>query len=96
MLQRIHETLFQDLDPNVYHPGSYKTERLVKQEEILNGDSVLYADPSTIDMSLSYLFRVESSCRRGIELEGPALESFSRFIARTTRSTPSWRAIRAR
>lgn len=81
MLQHIHATLFQDLNPNVCHPGLYKTERLVKQEEILNGDSVLYADPSMIDMSLSYLFREESSCGRGIELEGSTLESFSRFIA---------------
>ena len=52
MLSQIHGYLFQDLDPSVYHPGEFKTERMVKQEEILNGDSVLYADPLTYEMAL--------------------------------------------
>ena len=81
MLQHIHAKLFQDLDPEAYRPGTFKSERLVKQEEILNGDSVLYADPSMIDLSLSYLFREESAHGRGIELSGADLEDFCRFIA---------------
>lgn len=52
MLSFIHSYLFQDLDYCVYHPGEFKHERMVKQEEILNGDSVLYADPATYDMAL--------------------------------------------
>lgn len=61
MMSRIHAYLFQDLDPDVYHPGQFKTERMVKQEEILNGDSVLYADPLTYDMSLSGAFAAEQA-----------------------------------
>lgn len=30
MLMRIHSYLFQDLDASVYHPGQFKTERMVK------------------------------------------------------------------
>lgn len=52
MLASIHRYLFQDLDPETYHPGEFKTERMIKQEEVLNGDSVLYADPITYEMSL--------------------------------------------
>lgn len=61
MLTTIHAYLFQDLDPAVYHPGQFKSERLIKQEEILNGDSVLYADPLTYEMSLRGAFANEAA-----------------------------------
>ena len=61
MLTTIHAYLFQDLDPAVYHPGKFKSERLIKQEEILNGDSVLYADPLTYEMSLRGAFANEAA-----------------------------------
>lgn len=59
LLPHIHAYLFQDLDPAIYHPGEFKTERMVKQEEILNGDSVLYADPLAYGMSLQGAFATE-------------------------------------
>ena len=68
MLLLVHRTLFQDMDEEAYRPGQYKTERLVKQEDILNGDSVLYADPTMIQASLDYLFREESRERYGTSL----------------------------
>ena len=61
MLVDIHRYLFQDLDQAVYHAGRFKTERMIKQEEILNGDSVLYADPLTYDMSLKGAFASEAA-----------------------------------
>ena len=61
MLGQIHRHLFQDLDPAIYRPGQFKTERMVKQEEILNGDSVLYADPLTYEMSLRGAFAAEQA-----------------------------------
>ena len=61
MLTTIHAYLFQDLDPAVYHPGQFKSERLIKQEDILNGDSVLYADPLTYEMSLRGAFANEAA-----------------------------------
>lgn len=61
MLSCIHAYLFQDLDPAIYHPGEYKAQRMIKQEEILNGDSVLYADPLTYDLSLQGAFASEAA-----------------------------------
>lgn len=61
MLVDIHRYLFQDLDQALYHAGEFKTERMVKKEEILNGDSVLYADPLTYDMSLKGAFASEAA-----------------------------------
>lgn len=61
MLTRIHSYLFQDLDASVYRPGQFKTERMVKQERILNGDSALYADPLTYDMSIKAAISAEQA-----------------------------------
>lgn len=80
MLVRIHSYLFQDLDPAVYHPGDFKTERMVKQEEILNGDSVLYADPLTYEMSLRGAFAQEAAKSYGA-FSVDEIESFCRMIA---------------
>lgn len=80
MLVRIHSYLFQDLDPAVYHPGDFKTERMIKQEEILNGDSVLYADPLTYEMSLNGAFAQEAAQSYGA-FSVDEIESFCRTIA---------------
>ena len=45
----------------VYHPGEFKVERMVKQEDILNGDSVLYADPLAYEMALKGVFATEQA-----------------------------------
>ena len=82
MLSAVHGALFQDLDPAVYHPGMYKEVALVKQEAILNGDSVLYADPSLVERSLAYLIEEEGRRAYGCELRGADLEAFARLIAR--------------
>ena len=79
-LSEIHSYLFQDLDHDVYHPGEFKHERMIKQEDILNGDSVLYADPSTYKMSLRAAFEREQEASYTY-LEGDELDSFIRGIA---------------
>ncbi|WP_304427144.1 Fic family protein [uncultured Adlercreutzia sp.] len=80
MLQEIHRYLFQDLDPTIYQPGRFKTERMVKQEDILNGDSVLYADPLAYDMALRGAFAAEQA-KSYRALEGDELAEFCHFIA---------------
>ena len=80
ILPEIHRHLFQDLDPNVYRPGQFKTERMVKQEEVLNGDSVLYADPMAYDMSLHGAFANESA-KAYTTFSGDELKSFCHFVA---------------
>lgn len=81
MLNVIHRTLFQDLDEKTYQPGQFKTDRLVKQEDILNGDSVLYADPNIVQTSLDYLFREEGRSQYGATLDVNDIERLSKFVA---------------
>lgn len=80
LFAEIHRYLFQDLDAAVYHPGAFKTERMVKQEDILNGDSVLYADPLAYDMALAGVFATEQTACYGM-LEGAELASFCHTVA---------------
>ncbi|WP_165045427.1 Fic family protein [Adlercreutzia sp. ZJ138] len=80
MLVKVHRYLFQDLDVKVYHPGEFKSERMVKQEDILNGDSVLYADPLAYDMALKGAFTTEQG-KLYTSLEGDELADFCHFLA---------------
>lgn len=80
MLAYVHRYLFQDLDRAVYRPGEFKIERMVKQEEILNGDSVLYADPYGYGMSLQMAFDAECSRSYGCRLEADDLRTFCHTI----------------
>ena len=82
MLSIIHRQLFCDLPHDTYRPGGYKLEPLAKQEEILNGDSVLYADPTLVDQSLRYLFDEERAAGDyGLALVGNGLSRFTRFVS---------------
>ena len=81
MLLLVHRTLFQDMDEEAYRPGQYKTERLVKQEDSLNGDSVLYADPTMIQASLDYLFREESRESYGTSLSETDVARLAKFVS---------------
>ena len=81
ILADIHRYIFKDMDEAMYQPGRYKTVALVKQEKILNGDSVLYADPMLIQQSLDYLFRQEREFTYGFKLQGDVLRNFCRFIS---------------
>lgn len=82
VLSFIHHALFQDLDASLYQPGIYKKVALQKSELILNGDSVVYADPALIERSLSFLFEEETLYAYGIDFDAVQLEHFSRFVAR--------------
>lgn len=95
MLSLIHRALFQDLDAETYRPGQFKTERLVKQEDILNGDSVLYADPAMIQTSLDYLFREEGRQSYGTTLSEADVARLAQFIAFLWQVHPSSRATPA-
>lgn len=82
VLSAIHGTLFQDLDAGTYCPGEYKREALQKREFVLNGDSVVYADPSLVERSLAFLFDEERSRVYGVEFDEARLEQFGRFVSR--------------
>ncbi len=80
LFPQIHRHLFQDLDESIYHPGEFKTERMIKQEKILNGDSVLYADPLTYGMSLRGAIEREQG-RAYTTLADDELKAFCQAIA---------------
>ena len=88
MLSRIHEYLFQDLDAEVYHPGRYKEEPLLKREAILNGDSVSYADPTLVEASLRLAFEDEVGHEYGAVFDEAALENLARFVSRIWQAHP--------
>lgn len=82
MLTKIHEHLFSDLDAALYRPGQYKDVALQKAELVLNGDSVVYADPTLIGSSLKFAFDEERDYCYGPDFDSAQLDHFTRFIAR--------------
>ena len=87
-LSAIHERLFADLDDALYRPGCYKDVALQKPELILNGDSVLYADPSMVGASLGFAFSEERGYCYAADFDAAQLDHLSRFIARVWQVHP--------
>ena len=86
MLNVIHEHLFRDIDDELYMPGTFKDEQLIKCEHILNGDSVLYGAPMLYQRSLDMLFLRELDHAYDGYADGPALSwadasTLARFVA---------------
>lgn len=86
MLGVIHRCLFEGIDDDAYHPGVYKSEQLIKCEEVLNGDSVSYGVPALYARSLEMLFSRELSYAYESYADGPALSwadarNLARFVA---------------
>ncbi len=82
MLDDIHAHLFQDMDEDAFRPGAHKTDALQKQEPILNGDSILYADPSIVDRALKFAFDEERAFAYAPAFDAAQLEHLARFAAR--------------
>ena len=82
MLSDLHRQLFGDLDAALYHPGEYKRDALVKSELVLNGDSVLYADPSMIARALAFAFDDEQDYAYAPDFDAAQTDHLARFIAR--------------
>lgn len=86
MLCCIHEHLFQGIDDELYAPGTYKKEQLVKCERVLNGDSVLYGSPLLCQRSLDMLFKREFDHIYDGYVDGPTLSwadasELARFVS---------------
>lgn len=86
MLNTIHAHLFCGINDDLYQPGRFKNEQLIKCERILNGDSVLYGPPSLYTRSLEMLFMREIEHSYAGYADGPALswadaEALARFVA---------------
>lgn len=82
MLNDIHGYLFQDLDAETYKPGTFKETALQKQEDILNGDSVLYADPTVVERALAFAFDEERDYFYDLRFDSDQIDHFGRFLSR--------------
>lgn len=58
-LKNYHQKLFCNLDKEKYAPGKFRQYDFTKDEEILNGDSVIYQTFDLIEESLKYDFNEE-------------------------------------
>lgn len=96
LLTHIHRHLFQDLAPEIYHPGAYRTESLVKLEPALNGDTLLYGAPGLIERSLEILFAKERDYQYATYSDGGAgmcyadLSHFAGFVSDVWFTHPFW------
>lgn len=86
MLNVIHARLFRGIDDELYGPGAFKDEQLIKCERILNGDSVLYGSPALYQRSLDMLFMREIDHAYDGYADGPDLSwadatTLARFVA---------------
>ena len=82
----IHAHLFQGIHDELYAPGAFKQEQLVKCERILNGDSVAYGPPALYGRSLEMLFNREIAHAYEGYADGPLLSwsdahELARFVA---------------
>lgn len=59
-LKDYHRQMFQELDPNFFHPGEFRTVSLTKKETVLGGASIALPDPATIESTLIEAFNAES------------------------------------
>lgn len=86
MLNVIHAHLFQGIGDELYAPGAFKTEHLIKCERVLNGDSVLYGAPALYQRSLDMLFMREiehayDGYAGGLALSWADATMLARFVA---------------
>ena len=53
-LKSYHERLFKNLPKEIYHPGEFRTVNLTKEEPVLNGETVQYANYTELEKTLEY------------------------------------------
>ena len=60
-LKECHRKIFSNIETFIYPAGEFRTEYITKDECILNGNSVVYADPKKIYAELEHDFNQEAS-----------------------------------
>lgn len=81
MLNKIHGYLFQDVQDIELKPGKYRTVGLSKQEDVLNGKSVIYEPSNTIADALNYDFQIEQNKNYDTMSEKEKVQSIQKFIS---------------
>ena len=77
-----HRRLFKNLDPNIFHPGEFRTINIIKKEEILSGDTVQYQDYGMLEETLTYDFEEERSQDYLKMTEEEKITRFATFTSR--------------
>ncbi len=83
-LKNYHKKLFENLDIgiNEKYIGEYRDYNITKKEEILNGNTVQYADFSMIEDMLKYDFEEELKQKYINKLDDEKIERLCEFVSR--------------
>jgi len=82
-LMGIHRRLFEDIPSLIeYRPGKLRTSNFSKEEPVLNGESVSYADHGTILDNWRYDFEQEKTYRYSIPFKEADLTNLANFTVR--------------
>lgn len=80
-LIKYHKILFSDIESFEYPVGKYRNVNIVKDEDVLNGESVIYSDYSMISDTIDYDFRQEKLLNYESMNVRERAESITRFIS---------------
>lgn len=80
MLKSIHKDLFHDILPYKW-VGAFRSVNITKDEEILKGKSVKYANWDTIQEYLKYDFDEQKNVRYTLPFTSEQVRAFSNFIS---------------
>lgn len=86
-LRTIHTELFQDVFPYKW-VGTFRNVNLTKEEAVLNGKSVQYANYDAISETLKYDFDEESKARYVLPFTAEQVAALSRFVSNIWQTHP--------
>lgn len=82
MLKTIHRGLFEDIETlRDYCPGEYRRVNISKEEAVLNGESVVYADWRMISEQLNYDFEQEKNVKYTVPFTHDEVKKLAKFIS---------------
>jgi len=86
-LRTIHTELFHDVFPYKW-VGNFRTVNLTKEEAVLNGRSVQYADYGAIQDTLKYDFNEESQTRYSLPFTSEQVAALGKFTSNIWQTHP--------
>lgn len=87
LLKSIHRDLFQDVLPYKW-VGAYRDVNITKEEEVLDGDTVQYANYSNIKEYLEYDFEEERSAKYSVPFSKEHVKRFADFTSKIWQTHP--------
>jgi len=78
-LKLIHRDLFQDMPE--FSPGQYRRKNIYKNEDVLHGDTVRYANWEDIEELLAYDFNEESKSVYALPFTSAQVKTLARLVS---------------